>query len=170
MHPTVKLLRELIALPSVNPAFVPAGDPRAGEARLAGFVAAVAASSGLDLDMQEVSPQRTNVLARLTPAGPIQRRIILAPHLDTVGGDDPSLYQPRVRHGRVYGRGACDTKGSVACMLTALQQVARAATRPRHTEILLAALVDEENAQLGRGSSPPPESKRTWPSWASRLG
>jgi acetylornithine deacetylase/succinyl-diaminopimelate desuccinylase-like protein len=149
MHPTVKLLRELIALPSVNPAFVPAGDPRAGEARVAGFVAAVAAQSGLDLEMQEVAPQRTNVLARLTPAGPIQRRIILAPHLDTVGGDDPSLYQPRVRHGRVHGRGACDTKGSVACMLAALQTVARAAHRPRHTEILLAALVDEENAQLG---------------------
>jgi acetylornithine deacetylase/succinyl-diaminopimelate desuccinylase-like protein len=149
MHPTVKLLRELIALPSVNPAFVPAGDPRAGEARLAGFVAAVAASSGLDLELQEVLPQRTNVLARLVPRGPATRRVILAPHLDTVGGDDPALFQPRVRHGRIHGRGACDTKGSIACMLTALASLARSPSRPQQTEILFAGLVDEENAQFG---------------------
>jgi acetylornithine deacetylase/succinyl-diaminopimelate desuccinylase-like protein len=66
-----------------------------------------------------------------------------------VGGADPALFQPRVRHGRIHGRGACDTKGSVACMLTALATLARSARRPRQTEILFAGLVDEENAQLG---------------------
>ena len=34
-----KLLRELIALPSVNPAYLPARDPRAGEQRVADFLA-----------------------------------------------------------------------------------------------------------------------------------
>jgi acetylornithine deacetylase/succinyl-diaminopimelate desuccinylase-like protein len=149
MHPSVKLLRELIALPSVNPAFLPAGDPRAGEHHIAGYVAAVAAQAGLDLELQEVTAQRTNVLARLTPTGPVHQRVILAPHLDTIGGDHPSLFQPRVRNNRIHGRGACDTKGSVACMLGALGRLARSANRPRRTEVLLAALVDEENAQLG---------------------
>jgi acetylornithine deacetylase/succinyl-diaminopimelate desuccinylase-like protein len=116
---------------------------------VAGFVAAVAASSGLDLELQEVSAQRTNVLARLTPAGSIHQRVVLAPHLDTVGGDDPALLPTaRAQRTRPWPR-ACDTKGSVACMLGALGTLARSATRPRHTEILLAALVDEENAQLG---------------------
>ena len=41
-----KLLRELIALPSVNPAFLPAGDARAGEKRVADFLAATAARAG----------------------------------------------------------------------------------------------------------------------------
>jgi acetylornithine deacetylase/succinyl-diaminopimelate desuccinylase-like protein len=149
MHPAVQLLRELIALPSVNPAFLAHNHPFAGEQRVAGFIAATAAQAGLDIEVQEVLPQRSNVLARLTPPGPVHQRVVLAPHMDTVGGDDPSLFQPRIANGRVHGRGACDTKGSVACMLTALESLARSSHRPRHTEITLAALVDEENAQLG---------------------
>ena len=149
MHRSVQLLRELIALPSVNPAFLPPGDPRAGEQRVASFIAAVAAQAGLDVEMQEVLPERSNVLARLMPTGPIAQRIVLAPHMDTVGGDGAVLFQARMRNGRIHGRGACDTKGSVACMLNALATLARSANRPRRTEVLLAALVDEENAQAG---------------------
>lgn len=67
MTPTEKLLRELIALPSVNPAFMPAGDPRAGEGRVADFLLATAASAGLDVELRPVFPGRPNLLARLTP-------------------------------------------------------------------------------------------------------
>jgi acetylornithine deacetylase len=149
MHPAVQLLRELIALPSVNPAFLAHNHPCAGEQRVAEFIAATAAQAGLDIEVQEVLPRRGNVLARLTPPGPVHQRVVLAPHMDTVGGDDPSLFQPRIANGRLHGRGACDTKASIACMFSALETVARSAQRPRQTEIVLAALVDEENAQLG---------------------
>ena len=131
MHPAVQLLRELIALPSVNPAFLAHNHPFAGEQRVAGFIAATAAQAGLDIEVQEVLPQRSNVLARLTPPGPVHQRIVLAPHMDTVGGDDPSLFQPRIANGKVHGRGACDTKGSVACMLTAMESLTRSSHRPR---------------------------------------
>ena len=47
MTHTEKLLCDLIALPSVNPAFLPARDPRAGEGRVAAFLAATAARAGL---------------------------------------------------------------------------------------------------------------------------
>lgn len=146
-----KLLRELVALPSVNPAFVPPNDPRAGEQRVADFLAATAARAGLDVEFQEVFPHRPNVLARLTPTGRVQKRVLLAPHLDTVGGESitAALFQPRVQHGRLYGRGACDTKGSVAAMLTALMQLAQNPRRPSATEIIFAGLVDEENGQSG---------------------
>jgi acetylornithine deacetylase/succinyl-diaminopimelate desuccinylase-like protein len=143
------LLRELIALPSVNPAFVPAHDPRAGEGRVADFLATSAARLGLSVDRQPVLPGRDNVLARLTPAGPVRRRIVLAPHMDTVGVTDDAQLRPVLQHGRLHGRGACDTKGSLAAMLCALAHLARSGPRPQHTEIVLAALVDEENAQSG---------------------
>src|SRR5689334_6153392 len=115
MTGTQKLLRELVALPSVNPAFLPARHPRAGEQRVADFLAARAAPAGLDVDFQKVSPGRATVLARLCPKGKPQQRVLLAPHLDTVNGLDDQ-FLPRTKNGRLYGRGACDTKGSVAAM------------------------------------------------------
>jgi acetylornithine deacetylase/succinyl-diaminopimelate desuccinylase-like protein len=149
MSSVARLLRELIALPSVNPAVLPAGDPRAGEQRAAGFLAATAARAGLDVELTEVLAGRPNVLARLTPARPIERRILLAPHTDTVGGEADGMFDPVRRGGRLHGRGACDTKGSIAAMLTALMALARGADRPKRTEIVFAGLIDEENAQAG---------------------
>jgi len=68
--------------------------------------------------------------------------------LDTVNADD-SQFIPRRKNGRLYGRGACDTKGSVAAMLTALLELAASKSRPLETEIIFAGLVDEEHAQAG---------------------
>jgi succinyl-diaminopimelate desuccinylase len=144
-----KLARELIALPSVNPAFLPANHPEAGEARVADFLAATAGKAGLDVEVQNVLPGRPNVLARLTPTGAIKQRILLAPHTDTVTAFSPDQFAPRLRHGRIYGRGACDTKGSIASMLGALCALARNPARPAATEIVFAGLIDEENAQAG---------------------
>jgi acetylornithine deacetylase/succinyl-diaminopimelate desuccinylase-like protein len=167
MTRTEKLLAELIALPSVNPAFIPpppaAGprcraasddqqvvppNPRAGEKNVADFLATVAARAGLEVEFQKVLSGRSNVIARLLPPGKIRQTILLAPHLDTVGADD-SQFVPRRKNGRLYGRGACDTKGSVAVMLIALCELAKAKSRPQETEIVFAGLVDEENAQAG---------------------
>ena len=149
MTSPTKLLRELIALPSVNPAFIPAGDPRAGEKNVADFLASVAASGGLDVDFQEVLPGRSNLIARLLPTGKVRQRIVLAPHMDTVGVVSDEQFDPQLKNGRLYGRGACDTKGSVAVFLSALLNLAAAKKRPASTEIVLLALVDEENGQAG---------------------
>ena len=148
MTNTERLLRELIALPSVNPAFLPAQDPRAGEQRVADFLAATAARGGLEVEFQAVSPGRSNVLARLLPRGKVRSRVLLAPHLDTVNAAD-GQFKPHQKHGRLFGRGACDTKGSVATMLTALCEMAEAGPRPAETEITFAGLVDEEHGQAG---------------------
>ncbi len=148
MTKTEELLRELVALPSVNPAFLPANDPRAGERRVAEFLAAHAAQAGLGVAFQKVAPGRSNLVARLTPPLRPAGRIVLAPHLDTINGADDQ-FKPRGRHGRLYGRGACDTKGSVAAMMSALGELARQPGRPRQTEIVFVGLVDEENNQLG---------------------
>lgn len=144
----VRLLRELIALPSVNPAFVPAHDPIAGEARVVDCLATHAARLGLEVRRQPVLPARENLLVALSPAGRARRRVLLAPHMDTVGAT-PAQLKPVVRNGRLHGRGACDTKGSIAAMFAALAALSRSGRRPAETEIVLAALVDEENQQRG---------------------
>jgi acetylornithine deacetylase/succinyl-diaminopimelate desuccinylase family protein len=149
MQEPVALLKELIALPSVNPAFLPAADPRGGEQRVAEFLDNVAAGAGLDVEAQEVFPNRCNVLIRLLPPGRIRQRVLLAPHMDTVGVSSDEQFSPVIKGGRVYGRGACDTKGSIAVMMSALLHLAGSARRPHQTEILVAALVDEENGQSG---------------------
>jgi acetylornithine deacetylase/succinyl-diaminopimelate desuccinylase-like protein len=102
----------------------------------------------LEVELAGVLPGRPNVIARLLPPGKIRRTILLAPHLDTVGAAG-TQFIPQRKNGRLHGRGACDTKGSVAAMLSALAELAAAKTRPRETEIVFAGLIDEENAQAG---------------------
>ena len=167
MTRTEKLLAELIALPSVNPAFLPPRHPHAGEKRVADFLAAVAARAGLEVEFQNVfgvrglvralesgdtSPhskiERRNIIARLRPKNKIKQTILLAPHLDTVAADG-TRFIPQRKNGRLHGRGACDTKGSVAAMLSALCELANLKSRPLETEIVFAGLVDEEHAQAG---------------------
>jgi acetylornithine deacetylase/succinyl-diaminopimelate desuccinylase-like protein len=148
MTRTEKLLAELIALPSVNPAFLPPRHPHAGEKRVADFLATVVARAGLEIEFQSVLPGRSNLIARLLPRNKIRRTILLAPHLDTVGADG-TRFIPQRKNGRLHGRGACDTKGSVAAMLSALCELANSKSRPLETEIVFAGLIDEEHAQAG---------------------
>ncbi len=158
MTRTGKLLADLIALPSVNPAFAPPAGAAAGgdhltsahfgEKNVAEYLAALAQRSGLEVTWRKVLPNRANLIVTLRPKNRVRRRILLAPHLDTVGGD-AQQFRPRTRNGRLHGRGACDTKGAVAAMLMAMVELAAAATRPQATEIVFAGLMDEENAQAG---------------------
>src|SRR5262245_51176768 len=50
-------------------------------------------------------------------------------HTDVVPADDWKFtehgpFQPTVKNGRLYGRGSCDMKGSVACALAAAERTA----------------------------------------------
>jgi acetylornithine deacetylase len=148
MTRTEKLLAELIALPSVNPAFLPPRHRNAGEKSVADFLATVAARVGLEVEFQKVFPGRSNLIARLRPKNKIKQTILLAPHLDTIGADG-TRFIPQHKNGRLHGRGACDTKGSVAAMLSALCELANSKSRPLETEIVFAGLIDEEYAQAG---------------------
>lgn len=146
---SVRLLQDLIALPSVNPAFHP-DTSLSGEHRVAEHLAETARKAGLEVELQNVAPGRTNVLAKLSPANEVRHRVLLAPHMDTVGEPNyPAQLKPVIRDDRVYGRGACDTKGSVAAYFQTLLNLAKKGPRPAHTEVMFVGLVDEENMQLG---------------------
>ena len=158
MTRTGKLLAELIALPSVNPAFAPPEgsgfgfarpvSPNFGERNVAEYLADIASGFGLEVQWQNVLPGRANLLVRMRPRKRICQTVLLAPHLDTVGAEGKQ-FQPRTTHGRMHGRGACDTKGSAAAMILALGDLAAMPTRPQTTEIVFAGLIDEENVQAG---------------------
>ena len=157
MTRTEKLLAELIALPSVNPAFAPAAvsssgksadAARYGEKNVADFLMSIAGRSGLEVEFQKVLPERYNIIARLQPKGRTTQTILLAPHLDTVDAGRLGFI-PQRKNGKLHGRGACDTKGSVAAMLTALCELAESRSRPQKTAIVFAGLIDEEHVQAG---------------------
>ena len=148
MSQVVKLLRDLIALPSVNNAFLPPGDPHAGEELVADYLKNRARKAGLEIETQATNSGRDNLIIRLKPLGQATHRIILAPHMDTVGGDLDKIFRPTKKGERLHGRGACDTKGSVAVMFHAMEHLAKR-DRPANTEIVFIGFVDEECNQTG---------------------
>ena len=138
------LLQALVALPSVNPAL---DDSSSGEVAVADFIAARCRHAGLQVSRQSVFAGRDNVLVELR-AGRAQTLLFEA-HMDTVpAGNMPDAFAPTVRDGRVYGRGCCDTKGSLAAMLWALEQAAQSPEKLRCNIALLCA-VDEEHGASG---------------------
>ena len=149
LSPVQRLLRELVARPSINPTFLEDRPDLTGEERVAGFLEDLARAEGIEVSRQSVLPGRKNLIARLKPVGKIRSRVMLTPHLDVVPAPEKD-FTPRVRNGKMYGRGTCDTKGSVAAFFSAFLDLARKkGNRPKETEILFVGLVDEEFGQAG---------------------
>src|SRR5258706_8261722 len=114
MDPALRLLRELIAINSVNPTLVP-GAP--GEREVAGLVAAEMRRSGLDVSAEPVTAGRSNVVG-VVEGRTKGRTLMFCRHTDTVGVagmTDP--FTPVERDGRLYGRGAPGIKGGAAAMM-----------------------------------------------------
>lgn len=144
----VTLLQDLVRIPSVNPAFAGDRSDLAGEERMVGHLEGLALAAGLRVKRQRVVRGRDNLLVTLPARGRRRHRVILAPHLDTIGAGNEQLTGKRIGN-RIHGRGACDTKGCVAAMFSALLELASDAQRPEGLEVLFAGLADEENEQLG---------------------
>lgn len=143
------ILRDLIAIPSVNPAYDPESQ---GESLIATYIAAWARSLGLAVQRQRVFPGRDNVLVRLASENANSEKVpvlLLEAHMDTVSVDAMAdAFTPVIRDGRLYGRGACDTKGSLAAMIAAVESlVDERNDLPCAVELL--AAVDEETSGTG---------------------
>jgi acetylornithine deacetylase/succinyl-diaminopimelate desuccinylase-like protein len=118
----VDLLRDLVSIPSVNPAGDP-GTDQTGEQAIGEYVANFLRVCGADVALRHVEIGRPNVVASFTPAQP-SAHIAFAPHLDTVSiaGMTIPAFDPAIRDGRLYGRGSTDTKGPMAAALWALKE------------------------------------------------
>ena len=136
------LTRALVAVDSRNPVIAPGGP---GEGAAASLLGRVLADWGFEVELQEVAPGRPNVIARTGRRG--GPALMFNGHLDVVGIDGMihAPFDPALRDGRIYGRGSADMKGGIAAMCAA---AARAAGTTR-AELVIAAVIDEENESLG---------------------
>lgn len=116
----VALLQELIRIPSVNPDSSH-GQGATGEKACAEWVGSFLEQCGAEVTFEDVRPDRPNVIGRFPGPNDVPG-ILLAPHTDTVSVQEMSIdpFSGELREGKIYGRGASDTKGTMAAMLWAL--------------------------------------------------
>lgn len=105
----IRFLREIVAIPSMDSRIGPVGERIATEMRSLGY--------------DEVRFDKMgNILGRI---GSGKRVIVMDSHIDTVGVGDPTEwdwdpFKGKVENGVLFGRGACDEKGSTPGMVYAL--------------------------------------------------
>mgnify|MGYP000474400409 CR=1 FL=1 len=143
-----RLLWELVEIPSINPSLECKYADFTGEERIAQFLEGKANSSGIEYRRMKVLPGRQNLVIRLKPSGKIKNKVMLTPHMDVVPAT-PDAFIPKIKNGCLFGRGACDTKGSIASFFHAFLRLAKERNRPKNTEIIFVGLVDEEFGQAG---------------------
>jgi acetylornithine deacetylase len=142
---TISLLRDLIAIDSVNPSLVPGA---AGESEIAAAIAAKLQAGGMDVQLQQVVPGRSNVIG-LLEGGQRGRSLMFCGHMDTVGVVGMEApFDPVEKGGRIYGRGSQDMKGGLASMMAAALSLSRNGGLPAG-RLTIAAVIDEEYASIG---------------------
>lgn len=146
MSEITELLRQLVAIDSINPDLVPGG---AGEGEIARFVANWLEQAGLEVTIEEAAPQRPNVIAVARGSGG-GRSLLLNAHMDTVGvAGMERPHEPYIEENRLYGRGAYDMKGGLAAIMAA---GAAAKQRDLRGDVIVTAVCDEEYASIGTAS------------------
>jgi acetylornithine deacetylase len=144
------LLQKLVQIPSVNPDHAsPNQAELAGEKRMADFLKIWLEGIGAEVTLDEIEPGRPNLIARFAPLDG-RPRILLGPHMDTVGIDNMTIdpFSGEIRDGKIWGRGASDTKGPMAAMLMGLMNN-QAILRDLPVAVDFVAFMGEEASQHG---------------------
>lgn len=149
MKPVTEILQNLIQIPSVNPDG-DTGTESTGELACAQWVAEFLGNLGAELELEMVLPDRPNIIARFPSNQNDGPRLLFAPHLDTVSVKGMTIdpFAAEIRDNRIYGRGASDTKGTMAAMLWAFQQLGSELSELA-ASISFVGLMGEETGQPG---------------------
>jgi acetylornithine deacetylase len=98
-------------------------------ARIARWIKDYLEDIGAQVDLQIVEPDRANVVGKLGPGK--KAGLLLSGHIDVVLAGEASLweettpFEPRLKGGKLFGRGACDMKGPDACILDSARQLSK---------------------------------------------
>lgn len=140
---SIALLKEIIAIPSVNGAD--------NEGAVAEFIANYLKEKHIDAFVQQIDETHANIIAKLE--GKSSETVVWDGHLDTVPygnteewNTDPSI--PVEKNGRIYARGASDMKSGLAAMVYLLGEIGESGEKPEQT-ILFLGTCDEEKSGLG---------------------
>src|SRR5437660_528612 len=126
MTETTQLLRDLVALPSVNPMRPDIPADITLEYRVTDYLEQYFRALGVPFERHSVAPQRDNIVARLDMPG-ARRTLLLEAHQDTVPVDGMIVepFGAKIDGGKLYGRGSCDIKGGMASMLSCFAKLVR---------------------------------------------
>lgn len=140
---SIALLKEILAIPSVNGAD--------NEGGVAEFIANYLKEKHIDAFVQQIDETHANIIAKLE--GKSSETVVWNGHLDTVPygnteewNTDPSI--PVEKNGRIYARGASDMKSGLAAMVYLLGEIGESGEKPEQT-ILFLGTCDEEKSGLG---------------------
>jgi len=141
----LQLLKDLIAVDSINPSLVPGA---AGEAAVARAIAEAMRGMGLIVETQDAAPGRPNVVGTLhgRVAG---RSLMFCGHIDTVGvAGMKAPFDPAERDGKIFGRGSQDMKSGVAAMIDVARVISESGGLDAG-KLVIACVADEEHASIG---------------------
>ncbi len=121
-------------------------NPPGREAPAARFLGALLEAEGIPCEYIAIAPEREAVIARIAGDGS-RPALMLANHTDVVPVEadywDVPPFGGVVRHGRIYGRGAIDMKGTGVMQLFAML-LARRGRLPLRRDLVFVAVPDEE--------------------------
>lgn len=144
------LVSNLIAIPSVNPAH--SSDPSiTGELKMADHLTQLMKNRGLEVERRfPVGQDRPAVIGRSQPAN-VTATLMVEMHLDTVGVADMRIdpFHATIKEGRLYGRGSCDMKGSMASFFHALTPARIDSLSQRGIQLWVVGAPDEETGLGG---------------------
>ncbi len=125
-------------------------NPPGKEAALARFIKKDLESLGLKVQSYSFQKNRPNIVGTLRGNLPRRRAareaVLITPHIDTVPLGRGWRFDPlggKIHQGKIYGRGASDDKGNLACSLEVIRSLVEDKVFLRK-DIILAATVDEE--------------------------
>ncbi len=143
----LRVLEDLIRIPSVT------GSP--GEAEICAYMERLLRARGIETERVARAPERPNLLAAIRAERPTRPPLVLISHVDVVPADagawshDP--FGAEHAEGRLWGRGALDTK-----QLTAMELFAFLRLKGREAELnrdvwFVATIDEEQGSAYGMG-------------------
>ena len=145
------LHRDMVRIPSVNTGFMPTGN----ETEVADYAKQWLDQRGISSEILESDKDRGNLIGKM-PGASGKNKLLLMSHLDVVPVEDVAKwdYDPfgaELDEGRIFGRGASDCKGLLACQMMAMSLLQRNGVQLSDNLVLASGADEESGGRYGFG-------------------